>query len=198
MLSTSSKPYMLAAYAGMSALGLRAQAPATGQRSFIPSAFVTFGIASAGIENSRNVTVAAGADLAFHAQSVLRPAFEIRGMIPVSHGASRTEKNILAGVKLSYPHHVTPYGTVLFGLGQLHYSPYVTNPAGTVAYTYSSSPVLSFGGGLSIAFSSMLSLVVDGQLQRYSVPVTPSRLLYTNSLAVGIAFTPALHGPHQR
>ncbi|AFL87980.1 hypothetical protein Terro_1677 [Terriglobus roseus DSM 18391] len=142
-----------------------------------------------GLLGSKNLSITAGADLRLRDVFGLAPSVEIRGSYPIVRGNVVSEKNILAGLRVDRSFgRFTPYGNILFGLGQLSYDPLRPNPAGTFAYAYSSSNVISPGAGVDFEMTPTWGIKVDGQFQRYSVPVTDSHHIYAKSVTVGIVY----------
>ncbi len=143
-----------------------------------------------GLDGGRNLGVTAGAALGVHPVGSLIPAIEIRGTYPFVKGDVASVKNLLGGVRVSYPfRRVTPYVDVLYGRGSIHYeNGGFPNPTGTYQYLQSPSNVLSPGVGVDYMFTRRVAMKVDLQLQRYDVPVLESGTVYTRPLSVGVTY----------
>jgi opacity protein-like surface antigen len=142
-----------------------------------------------GLSGGKNLSITAGTDLRLRDIFGLAPSVEVRGTYPVDRGQVASQKNILAGFRVGRSFgSFTPYGDVLFGLGQLNYSSLQPNPSNTFAYSYSSSNVYSAGAGVDFDVTPSWGIKADGQFQRYSTPVTESGHIYIKSLTLGVVY----------
>jgi hypothetical protein len=167
-----------------------AQATPAASRLIVPSVFVGATDVYTGLASGRNLSVAAGVDLAFRPQSRLQAAFEYRGMYALGKGSVDSLKSNLGGMKLSARFgRVTPYADLLAGRGETTYAAggYQV-PNKPIFYTLSSSTVFSLGGGTDIAATEHFALKVDLQVQRYSSPVTTSGHLYSETGTIGFTY----------
>lgn len=128
-----------------------------------------------GIYGSRNLSVTAGAALAFKPFHGIRPAVEVRGTLPLRNGQYAGERNMLVGATFSK--NVLPrldiYGDFFWGKGKIIYQGGgLLDATGTFAYTYNYSNVFSPGGGVEYRLTRHISLKADVQLQRYETPFT--------------------------
>ncbi len=166
-----------------------AQADPTATQRLHASAFGGVTGTYTGLDSGRNLGITAGADLGSGSYFSLQPSFELRGTYAFDKGGVDSQKNILAGLKLVRAYRrFEPYGDVLFGRGEINYNHGRLNPAGDFLYFQTYSNILSLGGGLDIPFSEHLRLKVDGQLQRYSTPVTESGHLYSKPFTLGVVY----------
>lgn len=175
-----------------SASHLHAQAAAAQSRGYTFSAFAGINGTFTGLNDTRNLSVTAGADMLFRPDRRLVPALEVRGTEVLKRGALVAEKNFLVGPRVSYRlGRLQPYANVLFGRGSLDFGangvPDPKNPA--LVYDVTDGRVLGFGGGLLYDLTPSFAAKVDGQIQRYDTPVTPTGVVTGTSIIVGLSYT---------
>ncbi|SEC60679.1 outer membrane protein [Terriglobus roseus] len=142
-----------------------------------------------GLSGGKNLSITAGADLRLRDVFGLAPSIELRGTYPMVRGNVVGQKNVLAGLRVDRTFgRITPYGNILFGLGQMTYDPLRANPSATFAYAYSSSNVYSPGAGVEFEVTPAWGIKADGQFQRYSTPVNESGHIYAKSLTLGVVY----------
>lgn len=182
---------------GFAATGLllSAGAAALGQATSTASATVQFSVfggmtgAYTGLGNSRNLAITAGADVTLRSYFGVHPSLEVRGTYPVKNGRVAGEKNILGGLTVSKNFgNLQPYGDILFGRGQINFSPPLLAPTGNLYYIQSSSNVISPGAGVNYFLGNRLGVKGDFQFQRYQSPVTTSGSVYARAFTVGIVY----------
>jgi hypothetical protein len=154
-----------------------------------------------GLGGGKNFSVMAGADLALPPFHWVRPTIEVRGTYPTDRGLVDNQRSALAGLRVDFllGHRWHPYGDVLFGRGEMKYTPYgypYTYPDGTQhLYVQTTTNVYSAGGGFDYDLGDRWGIKVDAQLQRWGetneqpplVP-TPSELIYSKVGTVGIVY----------
>jgi opacity protein-like surface antigen len=154
-----------------------------------------------GLGGGKNFSVTAGGDIALPPVFGVRPTIELRGTYPTDRGLVDNQRSVLAGLRVDFllGHRWHPYGDVLFGRGQINYTPYgyrYINPDGTQSlYVLSTTYVYSAGGGFDYDLGDRWGIKVDAQLQRWGetneqippVP-TPSGLIYPKVGTVGIVY----------
>ena len=142
-----------------------------------------------GVGLGRNLSVTAGADMTLRSLYGLHPSIEVRGTYPVEDGSVDSQRNLLGGLVLSrHLGNLQPYGDILFGRGQINYSPPLLNPAGTIYFLQSTSTVISPGAGVNYFVSTRLGFKGDFQFQRYDSPVTTSGSVYSKSFTLGVVY----------
>ena len=118
------------------------------------------------------------------------PSVEVRGTFPVISGGVDGQESVLGGVKFSKTYrryHL--YGDFLFGRGETTYKGYgYAKPNSALIYTKSAGTVLSPGFGFDIDLTPRFALKLDGQYQRFSVPVTTSGSVYAKQGTVGVVY----------
>ena len=165
------------------------QATPTASRALQVSAFGGLSGVYTGLNGGRNLSITAGADLGFQSRYSLYPSIELRGTYPISNGHIDSQKNVLGGLRVAKIYgRFSPYADILAGLGQIHYDPLYPNLTRTFAYSYSSSTVISPGGGLNYRLNDRFGVKIDAQYQRYSTPVTASGHLYATPITVGVIY----------
>ena len=167
-----------------------AQAIPMASRTIIPSVFAGVSSVYTGLDSGRNLSVAAGLDIAFFPRARFEPALEYRAMYALDKGSVDSLKNNLGGIKLSTRYgHMVPYADLLAGRGETTYANggYQV-PQKLIFYTLSSSNVYSLGGGTDLQLAGHLMLKVDVQIQRYSSPVTVSGHLYSEVGTIGLVY----------
>ena len=190
--------FRLTAALSLAALALpatlaRAQAVPTATRSF---RFAAFGAATGtwtNLSGGRNLGITAGVDLDLPTFVRLRPAVEVRGTYPVDGGQVDSQRNILGGLRLSFPlgDRLVPYGFALFGRGRIDYhAPGYQQPGTPVFYTITSSNVISGGGGLEYRLTDTISAKADVQINHQQTPVTATGSLNSTAVNIGLAWRP--------
>ena len=174
----------------------RAQSAPTALRAFEPSAFAGLTGTYTGLDGGRNAGLTAGFDLGFHPFFGLLPSLEIRGTYPISSGSIAGEESFEGGLRVQKRfRRVRPYVDVLFGRGQLNYQNggFVV-PIQNYEYVQSTSNVFSPGLGFETDINEHFALLLDGQLQHWSVPFTPdnsstnSSAIYSKVGSVGVVY----------
>lgn len=168
----------------------RAQAIPAASR---PLAFSAFGAATGtytGLGGGRNLGITAGADIGWLPYHRFYPSVEVRGTYPVDSGKVDSQENALFGLNVArFYGNFHPYGDFLYGRAKVTYaSPGYPNPSATLLYLDSVTNVFSLGGGLDYTLTDHVALKIDGQFQRYSVPVTTSGTLYSKPISIGIVY----------
>jgi hypothetical protein len=169
---------------------VHAQAIPTATRPFTFSAFGAATGTYTGLNGGKNLGITAGGDITFQPYHRFYPSFEVRGTYPVDDGNVDAQKNILFGLKVErYYRALHPYLDFLYGRGSVDYeNGGHPNPTGTLLYLNSVSNVFSYGGGVDVTLTDHFALKVDGQFQRYGVPVTPSGSLYSKPISIGVVY----------
>jgi hypothetical protein len=164
------------------------QAEVTASQAMELSAFGAMTGTFTGIENTRNLGITAGADLAFRPFFFgIRPALEIRGTYPFDKGAVIGEKNGLIGIRLMKHYgRIYPYVDGLYGRGELTYVDGFI--VGNFRYDRTTSNVFGGGGGFDIRLTDHFNLKADGQIERYSTPITVSGKLYSVPVSAGVTY----------
>lgn len=142
-----------------------------------------------GLTGGKNFSVTAGIDLALPPYRRIRPGIEVRGTYPTDRGLVDNQRSLLGGLRLDYPlgYRWHPYGDVLFGRGQMDYTPYGFLYQNFV-YDLTTTYVYSGGGGFDYDVGERISVKVDGQIQRWGSTPTPSGYIYSKSGTVGIVY----------
>ena len=143
-----------------------------------------------GLDAGRNIGITAGIDIGWKPFYRFYPSVEARGTYPIADGQVDAQKNVLYGFKAErYYGRLHPYGDFLIGRDKIFYqNGGYPNAAGTLIYIDSVSNVFSYGGGLDLTLTDHFALKVDGQFQRYGVPVTSSGHIWSKPLSVGIVY----------
>jgi hypothetical protein len=175
----------------------------TATRALQLSAFGGVSGVYTGLEGGKNFSITAGADLGLPPWHGIRPTIEVRGTYPADRGLVDSQKSILAGADLEFllSHRFRPYGDFLFGRGQIDYQTsqgadgYIfENNIYTLTTTYIDSP----GAGFNYQFADHLALKADGQLQRWASAPTPSGIIYSKVVTVGLVYYFTFDGRHER
>lgn len=158
-----------------------------------PFTFSAFGAATGtytGLNGGKNLGITAGLDMNFKPFHLYYPSAEVRGTYPIDDGQVDAQKLILFGPRIErYYGHFRPYADFLYGRAKIDYqNGGFPNPAGTLLFLDSVSNVFSFGGGLDYTLSDHLALKIDGQFQRFAVPVTSSGTIYAKPLTIGVVY----------
>ena len=168
---------------------LHAQAVSTASERLQLSAFAGASGVYTGINSGRNLSITAGADLSLRRYFHVNPALEVRGTYPVDNGNVDGQRNALGGLRFTGDFaRLHPYVDILFGRGEIKYSPALLSPDRTFLYTQSSSSVLSPGAGLEYDLSPHFALRADVQLQRYATPVLASGHLYSKPITGALTY----------
>lgn len=142
-----------------------------------------------GLDSGKNLGITGGIDLGFSPVFRFYPSLEVRGTLPMNGGHVDSQKNVLAGLRVSRPFgRLHPYVNILFGRGEIAYGNGYQVPGTPVFYTHSSSNVLSPGIGLDIDLSERFAFKVDAQFQRYPTPVTTSGHINAKAGTVGLVY----------
>jgi hypothetical protein len=194
-LKTGFRAITLLYFALASSSLVRAQATPTATRPFTFSAFGAATGTYTGLGGGKNLGITLGGDLSFRPYHRFYPSVEVRGTYPVDDGSVDAQKNILFGLKVErYYRAFHPYVDFLYGRGSVDYetvSPCLAgypNPAGSLCYLNSVSNVFSGGGGVDVTLTDHFALKIDGQFQRYGVPVTPSGDIYSKPISIGVVY----------
>jgi hypothetical protein len=138
------------------------------------SAFSAVTPISTGLGQGNNLTVTAGADIAFVGLRRIRSVMEIRGTYPIAGGNVDKQKSFVAGPVIEYTvGRFRPYADFLIGKGAINYlrGGYVF---GSEQYISSSTIVYSPGVGLDYSITHHFALKADLQYQHWDVPVVVS------------------------
>ena len=149
------------------------------------SAFGTATPISTGLEHGNNLTVTAGADIAFAGLRRIRSVIEIRGTYPIASGDVDKQKSFVAGPVLEYTFgRFRPYADLLVGKGAINYlrGGYIF---GAEKYISSSTVVYSPGVGLDYGITHHFALKADLQYQHWDVPVVASRRINPTVVSLG-------------
>jgi hypothetical protein len=165
-----------------------AQAAPTATQAMQLSAFGGLTGVFTGLLGGHNLSVTAGADLAFPKFFHVRPAIEVRGTYPIHGGTIDSQKSILAGPRFEgIIGRFHPYGDILIGRGGIDYPRgYYYN--GFIYYS-SNTNVYSGGGGLNYDLSPRVAVKADFQIQHWSTPVVPSGTIYSKPITFGVVYT---------
>jgi hypothetical protein len=130
-----------------------------------------------------------GGDLGFRPVHRLYPSLEFRGTYAFDAGSVDSQKNLLGGLKVAgMIGRFHPYGNLLLGRGSVHYGDGYQAPDKPIFYTQSHGNVISPGGGVDYEITPQLSIKLDGQYQRYAVPVAASGHLFATAGTVAVAY----------
>jgi opacity protein-like surface antigen len=143
-----------------------------------------------GLSGGRNLGITAGLDVGWKSFYGLYPSLELRGTYPIDGGHIDAQENVLYGIKLAKVYgRFHPYGDFLVGRDKIVYQkPGYPDASGTLLYLDSVSNVFSVGGGVDLDVTDQVALKIDGQFQRYGVPVNTSRHIYSKPLSIGIVY----------
>ncbi len=179
---------VLAAAALVFLCGARAQAQAVAaaRQAFQLSAFGGLSGVATGLYGGGNLSITAGANLAFPGYFVFRPSVTVRGTYPMASGNVIGERNLLGGLQVERRYgRFHPYGDILVGRGQIDYYGTYQQISG---YIQNSSTVISPGGGVDIDLTSHLAVKGDVQYQRYASPASSSGHLFATSSTLGVVY----------
>jgi hypothetical protein len=153
-----------------------AQSVATASRGFAPSAFVGITGAYTGLLGGRNLGVTAGLDVGFKPFRGFLPSVEVRGTYPINDGAIVGEEHAEGGLRVQKRYRAfRPYVDFLFGRGELNYqNGGIAVPQQAFRYIQTTSNVISPGIGFEVDVTPRIAVLVDGQVQIWSVPFDPS------------------------
>ena len=166
-----------------------AQALPTRSLELRPSAFAGVTAVETGLNGGRNLSLTGGVDLGFLPGHTVQPALEYRGTFAIDKGRTDSQKNNLGGLKLStHVWRAHPYVNFLYGRCEINYGAGFEVPGKPIYYTFSSSNVLSPGGGVDLDLNPFVALKLDIQLQRYNTPVSPTAPLYATAATVAIEY----------
>ena len=143
-----------------------------------------------GLSGGRNLGITAGLDVGWRAFFRLYPSLELRGTYPIDGGQVDAQENVLYGVKLAKVYNrVHPYGDFLIGRDKITYqNGGYPDSTGTLLYIDSVSNVFSVGGGVDLDLTDQVAVKIDGQFQRYGVPVNTTGHIYSKPLSVGLVY----------
>jgi hypothetical protein len=162
------------------------------------SAFSTATPIFTGLGHGNNLTVTAGADIAFVGLRRIRSSVEIRGTYPISGGNVDKQKSFLAGSVIEYPFgRFRPYADFLIGKGAINYlgGGYIF---GTEKYISSSTVVYSPGVGLDYSITHHFALKADLQYQHWDVPVVASGRIDPTVVSLGGKYMFDFNSHHNR
>lgn len=162
------------------------------------SAFSTITPTSTGLGHGENLTVTAGADIAFVGLRRICSIMEIRGTYPIAGGNVDKQKSFVAGPVIEYAFgRFHPYGDFLIGKGAINYlsGGYIF---GTEKYISSSTVVYSPGVGLDYSFTHHFALKADLQYQHWDVPVVKSGTINPTVLSLGGRYMFDFNSHHNR
>lgn len=170
-----------------------AQAGATASRALVFSGFAGASAVSTGVNASRNLSITAGGDIAFHIASPFTLAAEFRATHPLDRGSVVAESNFLGGLRFgSRTHHLEPYGDLLVGRGSLDFGPsgYPDPHHPRTFYTVADGNAFAIGGGVLLRPErSPVALLADLQAIRYQTPTSSSGFVSSLNLSVGLRYT---------
>jgi hypothetical protein len=149
------------------------------------TAFSAITPTSTGLGQGRNLTVTAGADIAFVGLRRVRSVVEIRGTYPIAAGNVDRQKSLVAGPVVECGvGRFRPYADFLLGKGAITYlsGGYVF---GGKKYISSSTVVYSPGVGLDYSLTHHFALKGDLQYQRWEVPVAVSGHINSTVVSLG-------------
>ncbi|MGA8940120.1 MAG: outer membrane beta-barrel protein [Acidobacteriaceae bacterium] len=189
-MKTGFRALALLCFAFLACSIVHGQAMPTASRPFTFSAFGAATGTYTGLRGGKNLGITAGVDMNFKPFHMFYPSAEVRGTYPVDDGKVDAQENLLFGPRIErYYGHLRPYVDFLYGRAKVDYqNGGIPNPAGTLLYLDSVSNVFSFGGGLDYTLTDHFALKIDGQFQRYSVPVTTSGAIYSVPLTIGVVY----------
>jgi hypothetical protein len=175
----------------------KAQAAPTATQAMKLSAFGGLTGVYTGLLGGHNLSITAGADLAFPKFLYVRPVLELRGTYPIHQGTIDGQKSILIGPRFEGEiGRFHPYGDILIGRGGINY------PRGYYyngfIYSSSNTNVYSAGGGLDYDLNPRFALKADFQIQHWSTPVVPSGTIYSKPVTFGIVYTFDFNSHHHK
>jgi hypothetical protein len=162
------------------------------------SAFSAVTPTSTGLGQGQNLTVTAGADIAFVALRRIRSMIEIRGTYPIAAGNVDKQKSFVSGPVIGYPvGRFRPYADFLIGKGAINYlgGGYIF---GSQKYISSSSVIYSPGVGLDCSMTHHFALKADLQYQRWRVPVAVSGHINSTFVSLGGTYMFDFNPHHNR
>jgi hypothetical protein len=149
------------------------------------SAFSAVTPISTGLGQGKNLTITAGADIAFVGLRRIRSVVEIRGNYPIATGNVYKQKSFVAGPVIEYTvGRFRPYADFLIGKGAINYlgGGYIF---GSHKYISSSTVVYSPGVGLDYSITHHFALKADLQYQHWDVPVVVSGHINPTVMSLG-------------
>jgi hypothetical protein len=149
------------------------------------SAFSAVTPVSTGLGQGTNLSITAGADIAFVGLRRIRSVIEIRGTYPIAAGNVNKQKSLVAGPVIEYAvGRFRPYADFLIGKGAINYlsGGYVF---GTEKYISSSTVVYSPGVGLDYSITHHFALKADLQYQHWEVPAAVSGHINPTVVSLG-------------
>lgn len=154
------------------------------------TAFVGGSADYTGLEGGKNVSLTAGADLAFSPFHSLRPALEVRGFIPIDKGTISSQKAVLGGLRLDFllGHRFHPYGDILIGRGQIDYAGTNGLEYNGLGYRMTNSNIFSGGGGLDYDITDHFAVKIDAQIQRWGSIPTASGTINPKIGTIGVVY----------
>ena len=189
MVSVASRRLLIAAIVVFSARIMHAQATPTAAERLQLSTFAGASGVYTGLDNGRNLSLTAGVDLALRPFFHVNPAVEVRGMYPVNNGKVDNERNILGGLRFGGTYRrLHPYVDILFGRGEIRYTPPVYSRDYSLLYVQTTSNIISPGAGAELDLTPHFALRGDVQLQRYATPVTASGHLYATPITGALTY----------
>jgi hypothetical protein len=162
------------------------------------SAFSTATPISTGLAHGDNLTVTAGADIAFVGLRRIRSSMEIRGTYPIAGGNVDKQKSFVAGPVIEYAFgRFRPYADFLIGKGAINYlgGGYIF---GTEKYISSSTVVYSPGVGLDYSITHHFAVKADLQYQHWDVPVVASGRINPTVVSLGGKYMFDFNSHHNR
>jgi hypothetical protein len=159
-----------------------AQSHATAERSSDLSTFGSAGYAAPAYGHAKNLGVTGGFNYTRLFSTPVLPSFEFRAVY--STGASVAEREMLSGIRLqTHIRRTHPYVDFLVGPGKIIFA----HPTST--YTFDTSTVYNYGGGLDWIVNKHLSARVDYQQQHWNIGGKPVTIFYPGALTVGAIYS---------
>jgi hypothetical protein len=162
------------------------------------SAFSAATPISTGLGQGNNLTVTAGADIAFVGLRRIPTVIEIRGAYPIAAGNVDKMKSFIAGPVIEYTvGRFRPYADFLIGKGAINYldGGYVF---GSKKYISSSTVVYSPGVGLDYRITHHFAMKADLQYQHWDVPVAASGHINPTVVSLGGKYMFDFNAHHNR
>ena len=162
------------------------------------SAFSAVTPISTGLGQGKNLTITAGADIAFVGLRRIRSVVEIRGNYPIATGNVDKQKSFVAGPVIEYTvGRFRPYADFLIGKGAINYlgGGYIF---GSQKYISSSTVVYSPGVGLDYSITHHFALKADLQYQYWDVPVVVSGHINPTVMSLGGKYMFDFNSHHNR
>jgi hypothetical protein len=162
------------------------------------STFSAVAPTSTGLGQGQNLTVTAGADIAFVGLRRIRSVIEIRGTCPIAAGNVDKQKSFVSGPIVEYSvGRFRPYADFLIGKGAINYlgGGYIF---GSEKYMSSSSVIYSPRVGLDCSITHHFALKADLQYQRWQVPVAVSRNINSTLVSLGGKYMVDFNPHHNR